>query len=425
MENKIGGFIMSKIITVLALLFIISGCKENTPEEQQQAETKAVENSPAKAPLQHVDGTPYLVNTVPGTIIKLNALLDKKIMLLGYTLSPQSVIPGGVVTVTWYWKCLKTPTGEWEFFTHLLDEDEISVGSLNSNGQMRSRFKPQMWKPGQIIKDIEQIKVPANLKSEVLDIRTGLWNGPNRMHVVEGPVDEEDRIKGPVIDIITPRKNRVINNVEIETVTVPFAKTPVNINKGVTDKAWENALVLKPFTDTVTGAPVAENTEVKLLFDKNYLYIAMTADDNQLESTFTESTMDLWKEDAFDFFIAPSGEKNSYFEYQISPAGIVYSAFYPDYRVKEESWKSKIKVSVSLNGTINDDTPDTGWSLVAAVPLKELEKAGVEPVKNGTLIYVNFYRIDKNGEKTAYTGWSPPLKGDFHAVDKFGKLVLE
>ncbi len=47
------------------------------------------------------------------------------------------------------------------------------------------------------------------------------------------------------------------------------------------------------------------------------------------------------------------------------------------------------------------------------------------PPKVGTEWRVNFFRMDQpNGRPQSGTGWSPPMVGDFHALDKFGVLVF-
>jgi hypothetical protein len=43
----------------------------------------------------------------------------------------------------------------------------------------------------------------------------------------------------------------------------------------------------------------------------------------------------------------------------------------------------------------------------------------------GTQWRVNFFRMDQpSGRPQAGSGWSPPLVGDFHALDKFGILIF-
>src|SRR5207302_5527866 len=69
------------------------------------------------------------------------------------------------------------------------------------------------------------------------------------------------------------------------------------------------------------------------------------------------------------------------------------------------------------------------WIAELAIPIeaargKEKEMKNVPP-KVGTEWRINFFRMDQpNGRPQSGTGWSPPMVGDFHALEKFGVLVF-
>jgi len=89
-----------------------------------------------------------------------------------------------------------------------------------------------------------------------------------------------------------------------------------------------------------------------------------------------------------------------------------------------------MKAGVNVEGTLNKrDDEDKRWTVELAIPLeavkgKEKEMKNVPP-KVGTEWRVNFFRMDQpNGRPQSGTGWSAPMVGDFHALDKFGVLVF-
>jgi hypothetical protein len=89
-----------------------------------------------------------------------------------------------------------------------------------------------------------------------------------------------------------------------------------------------------------------------------------------------------------------------------------------------------MKAAVSVDGTLNKrDDEDKKWTAELAIPIeaakgKEKEMKNVPP-KVGTEWRVNFFRMDQpNGRPQSGTGWSPPMVGDFHALEKFGILVF-
>jgi hypothetical protein len=89
-----------------------------------------------------------------------------------------------------------------------------------------------------------------------------------------------------------------------------------------------------------------------------------------------------------------------------------------------------MKVGVVVNGTLdNRNYKDKGWVVEMAIPLdvargKEKAMKNVPPVV-GTEWRVNFFRMDlPQGHPQVGTAWSPPMVGDFHALDRFGTLVF-
>ena len=129
-------------------------------------------------------------------------------------------------------------------------------------------------------------------------------------------------------------------------------------------------------------------------------------------------------------FIDADGDGKTYVELQVNPKGATFDSYLPTYRQNQNDWDSGMKVGVNVDGTLDKrDDEDKGWTVEMAIPLeaargKEKEMKNVPP-KVGTEWRVNFFRMDQpNGRPQSGTGWSPPMVGDFHALDKFGVLVF-
>jgi len=73
---------------------------------------------------------------------------------------------------------------------------------------------------------------------------------------------------------------------------------------------------------------------------------------------------------------------------------------------------------------------DKGWTAEIAIPLEDVkgmdDKSTLTlPPALGTVWRINMYRMDvPQGKPQQAAGWSPPLVGDFHALDRFGELVF-
>src|SRR6185312_16002281 len=105
-------------------------------------------------------------------------------------------------------------------------------------------------------------------------------------------------------------------------------------------------------------------------------------------------------------------------------------SYLPTYRQNQNDFDAGLKAGVNIEGTINKrDDEDKRWTVELAIPLeaakgKEKDMKNVPP-KVGTEWRVNFFRMDQpNGRPQSGTGWSAPMVGDFHALDKFGVLVF-
>jgi hypothetical protein len=114
----------------------------------------------------------------------------------------------------------------------------------------------------------------------------------------------------------------------------------------------------------------------------------------------------------------------------VSPRNVTFDSWLPGYRQNDNAWDAPMKTAVQVNGTLNkrDDT-DTGWTVEMMIPLTAV-KGRLETVKGvppqvGTEWRINFFRMDlPAGKPQSGSAWSPPMRGDFHALDKFGTLVF-
>src|SRR5258708_19252762 len=137
--------------------------------------------------------------------------------------------------------------------------------------------------------------------------------------------------------------------------------------------------------------------------------------------------------------IDADGNGKTYVELQVAPNGNVFDTYLPTYRKYEDSidpkkkpysWNSKMNVKVHVNGTLNKrDDQDKGWTVEMAIPLEDVKGMATEgpklPPSPGDVWRINMFRMDvPKGKAQMASGWSPPMVGDFHALDKFGELVF-
>ena len=351
---------------------------------------------------------------------KLGAVLDGKVELLGYDVEPERVAPGGSFTVTWYWKCIEAPGPGYRLFTHMVDSKGKSRVNRDTVGPIRKNFQPEFWTPGIIVKDPQKIAVPKSWSGAYIDLRVGIFGRHGRMNVTNGPADSDGRVQGFRIPVgARPAAQPVA--------VIPRAPSAPVIDGAFEDEAaWAGALKLEPFANTLTGEKSPRQTAVRVMWDDAALYVAMRADDDYLQSKYTQRDEELWHEDAFEMFLDPQGDKKDYYEIQVSPAGVLFDSHLAEYRKNDNAWNGEIAAAAKVDGTLNDGKDgDKGWTAEIAIPWKTLDKSAGVPPGDAKGLKVNFFRVDVKADgKTEYGAWSPPLRGDFHALDKFREVSL-
>jgi hypothetical protein len=136
--------------------------------------------------------------------------------------------------------------------------------------------------------------------------------------------------------------------------------------------------------------------------------------------------------------IDADGDGKGYVEFQVEPAGNVFDTYLlswlkyeneVDPNRKPYDWHSKIKAAVKVDGTLNKrNDQDKGWVAEVAIPLADV--AGLDTTqkiapKQGDVWRLNLFRMDSpEGKPQVASGWSPPLVGDFHKLDRFGELAF-
>jgi hypothetical protein len=408
----------SALRTAIPLCFLLVACVEQD-DDKPTADDMAV----AKQNILTTPPTPKYV---------VNADLDGKVVYLGLDVDHVPIEPGKDVLLTHYWKLVSPPGQDWKTFTHLNGAKNF----VNADhAPVKGKYPVGAWKAGEIIRDQHSIRLPANWAAPTVEVYTGLWRGPTRMPVKAGPHDAEGRVLAATIPVsgkpvVEERKRYVVRMV---------SKAP-KIDGKLDDAAWASAPSTGPFVNTMTGAPVALKTEAKLLWDKKYLYVGIDNVDSDVWAKLDKRDDKLWTEEADEIMIDADGNGRSYVELQVAPNGNLFDTYLPERRKYEDtinpkmkpfSWNSKTIAKVRVDGTLNKrEDQDKGWTAEIAIPLEDVkgmdDKSTLTlPPVPGNVWRVNMFRMDvPQGKPQQAAGWSPPMVGDFHALDRFGEIVF-
>lgn len=206
------------------------------------------------------------------------------------------------------------------------------------------------------------------------------------------------------------------------------AGTPV-IDGALDDAVWTGqagtALVLSQDGEP---DPEPEATRVWFAWDAEYLYAAARIPDADLWTDYADQDDPLWKQEAFELFVAGGGDGSRYLEFQVSARGVTFDARFPAYRKGDEAWDSSWRTAVALDGTLTAGDRDRGWTAEVAVAWAELcEHTAIAcPPGPGMRARVNAFRLERPDRKrTSALALSPTRVPDFHAWANAAELELQ
>ena len=400
----------------LSGLIAIAGCVEQSPDVASEDDIKVAKEN--------------LLPAAPAKIkFPVNADLEGKVTYLGLDIDTDKITPGKPFTLTHYWKVNEPVGNDWRVFVHLeapgnkgshLNADHVPIGG---------KYPVASWKKGDIIRDIHKVSVPASWKAPAVEFYTGIWKGPLRLKITNGPHDAENRVK--VASVPTDATASPVMPAQGKRLVATKVKEgDVKLDGKLDEAAWGKAQSTGPFVRTMDGSKAESGAEAKVLWDDKNLYVAFQMEDKDVWTTLANRDDKLWTEEAVEMFIDADGDGKTYVELQTNPKGTIFDSYLPTYRANQNDFDSGMKVAVNVDGTLDKrDDVDKGWTVEMEIPLvaakgKEATMKNVPPVL-GTVWKVNFFRMDMPGGKAQQaSSWSPPLVGDFHALDKFGELVF-
>ena len=194
------------------------------------------------------------------------------------------------------------------------------------------------------------------------------------------------------------------------------------------EPAWDKAEEAGPLVRSLDGKPASAQTTARLLWDDDNLYLAFQSEDANLATPFTRDDEPLYTSNAVEIFLNPSGDLARYDEIELAPSNALFDASFTGRRQGMNlAWSSRARHAVHLDGTLNDARDvDRGWTCELAIPFAALTGMVKPRPAPGDQWRFNLYRLRQGpGQPGEGQAFSPPLVGDFHAVDRFAVLRFE
>jgi hypothetical protein len=190
---------------------------------------------------------------------------------------------------------------------------------------------------------------------------------------------------------------------------------------------WSGIAETETFVDTMTGAPSDPEVRARLAWDDENLYAAFEVEDDFLRAELSGDDPHLWEQDTVELMLDPGGDGRDYFELQLAPSEEVFDTRFDTRRMPQpfgrSHWSSELRGKTVVRGTLNDGEADEGYTAELAIPWASFApNARPSP---GEAWRIALYVLDARPEGQRGVGWSPPLIGDFHVPDRFGRVTFE
>ena len=196
----------------------------------------------------------------------------------------------------------------------------------------------------------------------------------------------------------------------------------VQIDGRLDEKAWKTVPRVG-LVDAVAGGKPEQETNVYLLWDSEFLYVAFDCEDREIKASYTGFNDPLYEEDVVEIFIDDNNDLKTYLEFEINPLNAVLhymvandlKGSFQGYACLKNNVVSKVARIVDENRTRYE----------IAIPFSEFKTTGNNPPKPGDTWRFNLYRINHGKDGLPeYSAWCPTGKATFHLPQFFGELIF-
>lgn len=212
--------------------------------------------------------------------------------------------------------------------------------------------------------------------------------------------------------------------------------------------AWEKASFTENFIDIEGQDIPTYQTNVKMLYDQEYLYFYAKMEEPHVWGTLKQRDTVIFYNNDFEIFIDPDGDTHNYMEFEMNALNTVWDLFivkpYREPAPIVDSWDIQgLQSAVYVSGSLNDPSDtDEFWSVEVAMPWSVLTEASRHPnVPEKEFWRINFSRVHwdhqiVNGSyirKTDSGGnylpeynwvWSPQWVINMHEPEKWGYVYF-
>lgn len=219
-----------------------------------------------------------------------------------------------------------------------------------------------------------------------------------------------------------------------ESYRCPYSENPIVVDGKLNEPVWEKAEIISFIIPVSFKDPISK-TEAKIAYDKDFLYVAFKAYDEDIWGILTARDSSTCWEDVLEVFFKTDPVKDPYFDFEINVLCTVYDAYElkRNFAGGSRRWAhwncAGLKVASEVKGTINDLVDkDEYWILELAIPFADIPTLGGKSPAKGDNWLFSLARYDYSiylPEGRELTTCAPLSKLDFHWHADWRKLIFD
>ncbi len=222
----------------------------------------------------------------------------------------------------------------------------------------------------------------------------------------------KDLMKNPRLHSKQPKMSPEVRKDILERkVYAGITSQPPRIDGSLDDKAWEKVAAVRNFSAHHELKLARQQTEVKILYDKDFLYLGFKCWDSGIDKLRARSKErdNLGDDDMIEVFLDTNHDQRTYFHLMLNALGTQYDEAGRD-RSWDASWESAAKVGKD------------GWTAEIALPFAEIGGPPVSGKEWGINLARSRIRPDEPAAFSLIKYFGPDVS--FHAPYLFAHLYF-
>lgn len=246
---------------------------------------------------------------------------------------------------------------------------------------------------------------------------------------------------------------------------------PIKLDGELSEPGWKSAKASSSFVDLVSGKPTLHDTRIKILWDRQFLYVGYEIEEPDVQAKFLKRDAPIWQDNDVELFIALD---HAYYELEINAHGTLYEGLFiwqndytkhgfnklPDVNIEDPNIKHQqfngvgytkhprgkrwaflawdfpgLQSAVQIHGTLNkQEDNDQGWTVELAIPWNGMKTLAhgdnrAIPPRDGDQWRMDFSRFNQYREPAPARdsgGWALSHHGiwDSHIPEAFAKVTF-